>query len=89
MLHSITVILNIIIFSQSSPSKQVGLARGNINPLTMEIMDTYSPSKVVIFVYKRVMYMSLYYNYVYYSLSPRPHLFRNLLISNHPLGLGQ
>ncbi len=30
----------------NSPSKQVGLARGNINPLTLETMDTFSPAKV-------------------------------------------
>ena len=36
-----------VLVSLSSPSKQVGLARGNINPLTMEVMDTYSPSKLV------------------------------------------
>ena len=30
-----------------SPCKAVGLARGNINPLTHEVMDTFSPSKVL------------------------------------------
>ncbi|XP_065882500.1 uncharacterized protein [Dysidea avara] len=29
-----------------SPRKAVGLARGNINPLTHAVMDTFSPSKV-------------------------------------------
>jgi exonuclease-1 len=31
---------------EHSPSKQVGLARGNINPLTLANMDDYSPAKV-------------------------------------------
>ena len=41
-----TIIVHVLV-SLSSPSKQVGLARGNINPFTMEVMDTYSPSKPV------------------------------------------
>ena len=32
--------------SLNSPSKHIGLARGNINPLTFEKMDEYSPAKV-------------------------------------------
>lgn len=33
-------------YSLNSPSKHIGLARGNINPLTFEKMDEYSPAKV-------------------------------------------
>ena len=33
-----------------SPRKAVGLARGNINPLTFEVMAHYSPSKVCLCV---------------------------------------
>lgn len=31
---------------EKSPRKAVHMARGNINPITLEVMDMYSPSKV-------------------------------------------
>ncbi len=32
--------------SVASPRKAVGMARGNVNPITHEVMADYSPSKV-------------------------------------------
>ena len=31
---------------EHSPKKAIHMARGNINPITMEVIDAYSPSKV-------------------------------------------
>lgn len=46
MLIIVVVFFDVSPTREQSPRKAVHMARGNINPITLEVMDQFSPSKV-------------------------------------------